>query len=175
MKLIVLYGPPASGKLTVAKELSKLTGYNIFHNQLTVDLLTTIIPFGEGDFFKISDKLRLEMYNLAAKNKVSLISTFCYDKKTDKKFINNMVNAYRNRKGQVHFVKLECHKDTLFKRVKEPSRRVHKKVKTKKGLKEVFKKYDLFNKMHKYRSLIIDNTRLSAKKTALKIKEHYKL
>ena len=120
MKLIVLYGPPASGKLTVAKELSKLTGYNIFHNQLTVDLLTTIIPFGEGDFFKISDKLRLEMYNLAAKNKVSLISTFCYDKKTDKKFINNMVNAYRNRKGQVHFVKeLRNHQEEFTKKLKQ--------------------------------------------------------
>ena len=175
MKLIVIYGPPASGKLTTAKELSKLTGYKIFHNHLTVDLLTTIIPFGEGDFFKLSDKLRSDMYRLAVKNNVSLISTFCYDKNTDKKFIDNMVKAYRNRQGQVHFVKLECHKDTLFKRVKHPSKKQYKKVKTKKSLHACFKKYDLFNTMHKYKSLIIDNTRMSAKKTAQKIKEHYKL
>jgi len=174
MKLVMIYGPPASGKLTVAKELAKLTKYKIFHNQLTVDL-TSIIPFGEGKFFDLSSKLRLDMFKLAAKNKVSVISTFCYDKKTDKQFIDQLVNTYRNRKGQVHFVKLECHKDTLFKRVKQPSRKLHKKVQTKKGLHACFKKYDLFNTMPKYKSLIIDNTRLSAKKTALQIKEHYKL
>tara|TARA_Y100000310_G_scaffold296654_1_gene329085 strand:+ start:378 stop:878 length:501 start_codon:yes stop_codon:yes gene_type:complete len=165
MKLIVIYGPPASGKLTTAKELSKLTGYNIFHNQLTVDLLLSIIPFKHKHFQKVQEKLRLDMYKIAIKENVSLISTFCYVKKIDQKYIDKIVKLYKN-KGQVHFVKLECHKDTLFKRVKHPSRKVHKKVQTKKGLKEVFKKYDLFNTIHKYRSLIIDNTKLSAKKNS---------
>ena len=34
MKHLFLYGAPAVGKLTVAKELADLTGYKLFHNHL---------------------------------------------------------------------------------------------------------------------------------------------
>jgi hypothetical protein len=37
VKLVVLYGLPATGKLMVARELSRLTGLRLFHNHLTVD------------------------------------------------------------------------------------------------------------------------------------------
>ncbi len=47
MRLIVLYGMPAMGKLTVAKELQKLCGYELFHNHLTVDLLLSTFEFRE--------------------------------------------------------------------------------------------------------------------------------
>jgi tRNA uridine 5-carbamoylmethylation protein Kti12 len=36
VKLIFISGMPAVGKLTVAQELAKLTGYRPFHNHLTV-------------------------------------------------------------------------------------------------------------------------------------------
>ena len=39
MKLIFIYGLPATGKLTVAVELAAMTGYKLFHNHLVVDLL----------------------------------------------------------------------------------------------------------------------------------------
>ena len=45
MKLIVIYGPPAAGKLTVAKELSKLTGFKVLHNHITIDLIDHFIGF----------------------------------------------------------------------------------------------------------------------------------
>lgn len=34
MRLIFIYGLPATGKLTVAQELAKRTGYKLFHNHL---------------------------------------------------------------------------------------------------------------------------------------------
>jgi cytidylate kinase len=37
MKLLFLYGPAASGKLTIARELTTLTGFALFHNHLVVD------------------------------------------------------------------------------------------------------------------------------------------
>jgi replication-associated recombination protein RarA len=39
MKLILLYGPPAVGKLTIAKEIARLTGFKLFHAHLTSDLV----------------------------------------------------------------------------------------------------------------------------------------
>jgi hypothetical protein len=55
MKLIFIFGPPASDKLTVAKKLSEHTGIPLFHNHLSRDLVK--------DIYK--DKLR-ENYALVA-------------------------------------------------------------------------------------------------------------
>ena len=46
MRLVVLYGPPGVGKLTVGTELSELTGFKLFHNHLTVNLVTSVIHSG---------------------------------------------------------------------------------------------------------------------------------
>ena len=46
MNLVLLYGPPAVGKMTVGAQLSQLTGYPLFHNHLTVDLGLLFFPFG---------------------------------------------------------------------------------------------------------------------------------
>ena len=50
MRLVFLYGPPAVGKLTVAKALARLTGYKVFHNHLTIDLVASILDWGTGPF-----------------------------------------------------------------------------------------------------------------------------
>jgi adenylate kinase family enzyme len=42
MKLIFIYGPPASGKLTIAEILSERTGIPLFHNHLSRDLVKDI-------------------------------------------------------------------------------------------------------------------------------------
>ena len=36
-RVVWIYGPPASGKLTIARELSTLTQLPVFHNHLAVD------------------------------------------------------------------------------------------------------------------------------------------
>lgn len=46
MQLIFIYGPPAVGKLSVANALAKLTGYRVFHNHLTIDLVRSIFDWG---------------------------------------------------------------------------------------------------------------------------------
>jgi len=37
LNLVFLHGPAASGKLTVGREISRLTSYRLFHNHLVVD------------------------------------------------------------------------------------------------------------------------------------------
>ena len=38
MKLVILYGPPAVGKLSIAQALAARTGFRVLHNHLLMDL-----------------------------------------------------------------------------------------------------------------------------------------
>lgn len=38
MKLVIITGPQAVGKMTVGQELEKLTDLKLFHNHMTIDL-----------------------------------------------------------------------------------------------------------------------------------------
>jgi len=176
MKLVFIYGPPATGKLTVAKELSKITGYNIFHNHLTVDLIEPILKFGEKNFFEISSRLRLEMMELAAKNNVNLIFTFCYVRDThDDQFVKDVIKKVEKYKGKVCFVQLYSDKKELCKRVVGESRKAHGKIRTAKKLNSCLKQYNLFLPIPFVKNLNIDNTKISAKKVATMIKGKYRL
>ncbi|MDD5731591.1 MAG: AAA family ATPase [Patescibacteria group bacterium] len=175
MNLVFIYGPPATGKLTVAKELAKLTGYKVFHNHLTVDLITSVLKFGEKNFFEISSRLRLEMIELAAKNNVNLIFTFCYVRDHDDKFVKDVIRKVKKYNGKICFAQLYSDKKELCKRVVGESRKYHGKIRTAKKLNSCLKEFNLFLPIPFVKNLNIDNTKISAKKVAKMIKEKYKL
>ena len=66
MFIVFIHGPVASGKLTVAKELSKLTGLPIFHNHLCVDLVTSLFEFGSNPFVELREHIWLGAFKEAA-------------------------------------------------------------------------------------------------------------
>lgn len=43
MKFVMIFGPQAVGKMTVGKELQKITELKLFHNHMTIDLLAPIL------------------------------------------------------------------------------------------------------------------------------------
>jgi tRNA uridine 5-carbamoylmethylation protein Kti12 len=176
MKLVILYGPPSVGKLTVAKQLAKITGFKIFHNQLTVDLVLELLPSNDKEFWKISSQIRRILLKRAAEsNKVKgIIFTYCYAEKEDDKSVKKLMKTLKPYNTKFHFVNLITNKEILYKRVKEESRKAHKKIRTIKGLKSCLNKYELFKPIPFVESLTIDNTKLSAKKSAELIKKHYK-
>ncbi len=105
-----------------------------------------------------------------------MIYTFCYvNREADKRFVRDLIKSVEKYKGKILFVQLTCSKEELYKRVKEESRKSFEKIKSKKLLKSTMKKRDFFSKIPKVKTLSIDNTNLSAKKVAIKIKEHYNL
>ncbi|HEX8767073.1 MAG TPA: hypothetical protein VF714_01815, partial [Jatrophihabitans sp.] len=66
MNLIFLHGPAAAGKLTTAQALGNRLGYPVFHNHLTVDLLTTVFPFGSAPFTRLRALIWLAVFGEAA-------------------------------------------------------------------------------------------------------------
>ena len=175
MALIFIYGPPATGKLTVAKELAKLTKYRIFHNHMTVDLVRSIFDMHSKAFVRLIDLYRLEMFEEAAREHLGLIFTFVYAKPDDDYFIKETIQRVQKHGEKVCFVQLYCQEEALSRRVKHPSRGEFDKIRSKAKLYRMLKKYELFLKVPYKRSLSIDNTNISPRKVAQRIKSYYKL
>ncbi len=177
MNLIFIYGAPAVGKLTVAEELSRHIKYPVFHNHLTVDLAKTLFDnFNSDEFRKYREKLRYEFLEMAAKNDISIISTFVYAPiKYDNLYIKRVMKIIKKYNGKIFFVHLSADNGVLHKRVRNDSRKRFHKIKKVKKLKELMKKHNNFPKIPFVKSLEINNTNISASKTAKTIKEYYKL
>ena len=181
MKLIFIYGPPGVGKLTVAKELSKITKFKLLHNHLTVDLGVSIFSFGTKEYINLVDKMRIHLFEAAAKSRIKgMIFTFVYGvetgaKNTDYEFIKNVVRIVKKQNGEVLFVKLSAAEKELHKRIQHPSRKKFGKVRHVKSFKSIRAKHDLDATIPVAKHLIIDNTKLSARQVSRRIKEYYKV
>lgn len=175
MKLIVFYGPPAAGKYTIAKAVAEKLGFKLFHNHLTVDLLKSVLPFGTPGFFRLSQKIRLEIFEEAAKQKIEgVIFTFVYEKDTDDSFIQKMVDVVKSNGGDVIFIQIYCEKETLLKRVKEESRKQFQKVKSEEGLASMLESGEMMSAISFVESTKIDNTDLTVDETITKVLETIK-
>lgn len=123
MKLIFLHGLPGVGKLTVARELAGLTGFRIFHNHLTVDLVESMFEFGSRPFVELRETIWLAAFNQAAQAKLpGLIFTFAFDRTVSGSFIGNVRNIVESNGGEVLFVELQCSPEELDRRITQPSR-----------------------------------------------------
>jgi shikimate kinase len=176
MKLVFIYGPPAVGKLTVANALAKLTGFRVFHNHLTLEVVLSIFEWGQGPFWELVNRYRLDLLEAAAQAAIpGVIFTFVYAKGHDDDFVHRVVERIQHNGGEVYFVRLECAKKELFRRLRASSRRTFHKMRRAKDLKDLIHQHELFKDVPHANNLVIDNTRLSAKKTAEKIANHFGL
>ena len=172
MKTVILYGAPAVGKLTVAKELSKITGFEVLHNHLINDLVHIAADFATPEFWKIAHKYRLDIMEQAALSKrKGIILTFVYAKGVDDPYLKKVIHQARKHGGKIFFAHLICEHGELFKRLKHPSRKVFRKLKDTKKLKEIIKKQEVFSDVPFKPNLRIDNTKVSPKKVAKLIKD----
>jgi hypothetical protein len=106
MKLIFLYGGVATGKLTVARQLSALTGYAVFHNHLIVDAVASIFPFGSERFIRLREQFWLTMLREAAEAGRSTILTFAPEPTVPPDFPARAKGQVEAAGGEVHFVRL---------------------------------------------------------------------
>jgi hypothetical protein len=129
MKLIFIYGMPATGKLTVAQELVAVTGYKLFHNHLVVDLLLSVFEFGSPEFVALREQFWLSVFDQACRSKLSgMIFTFNPESTVRPEFIENTVSTVSRAGGEVDFVELTCPVPELKRRMGSLSRHQYKKL-----------------------------------------------
>src|SRR5262245_14492227 len=119
MKFIVIFGPPAVGKMSVGYELAKLTGLKLFHNHLTIDLVLNFFEFGDPRFHQLVTEFRTRVFEeVAASDLPGLIFTYAWalDLESDKDFIDRSCEIFRQRGAEIYFVELEAELNERLKR-----------------------------------------------------------
>jgi hypothetical protein len=111
MKFVVIFGPPAVGKMTVGHELAKLTGLRLFHNHMTIDLVLNFFEFGEAPFFRLVSEFRRRVFEEVAQSELpGLIFTFVWalELESERKFIDESCDIFRQQGADIFFVELEA-------------------------------------------------------------------
>ncbi len=186
MKLIIIFGPQAVGKMTVGHELEKMTDLKLFHNHMTIELVSPFFSYGSEAGKRLVNLFRKEIFEEVAKSDLEgLIFTYvwAFDQKSDWDYIDNLCDIFESKGGTVYFVELEANVDTRLDRNKHPHRLSHKPTKrnlerSEKDLKDSIEKHRLNSKngeIKRENYVRIDNTNLSPEETAQKIKEKFQL
>lgn len=128
MKLIFLYGPPASGKLTIAEKLSDLTSIPLFHNHLSRDLVKDIYGDDLSKHYKLVDQIRLDVFHYCANHNTDLIFTYVYEGSADDDNVRRFIKVIEEQGGKVYFIELTANRDDLIERVGNQSRKSFKKL-----------------------------------------------
>jgi hypothetical protein len=129
MRLIFLYGMPATGKLTVAQELAKLSGYKLFHNHLVVDLLLSTFEFGSTPFVELREQIWLSVFDQACRSRLEgMIFTFNPETSVRPGFVAQTIETVSAGGGEVIFVELVCPLEELKQRIGSPSRLNYRKL-----------------------------------------------
>jgi predicted kinase len=132
--LIYIYGPPASGKLTVAERLSELTGFPLFHNHLTVNAVRPVFAFGTPPFVEAVQAMRRGVFKAAARAGISLIYTnnSAWSGPNPRARFEEAADAARaimaGHGGRTLFVRLTAPQSALEERVANESRQAHDKL-----------------------------------------------
>jgi shikimate kinase len=184
MKFVVIFGPPAVGKMTVGFELAKLTGFKLFHNHMTIDLVLNFFDFDAPQFHRLVGEFRRRIFEEVATGDFSgLIFTFVWaiNLESDRNYIESYCDIFRKKGAEIYFVELEADLTERLKRnetefrlsQKSPKRNIEK---SRASLLEQVEKYKLntdddFFYTENY--LKINNTNLSAEEVGRKIVEEF--
>jgi hypothetical protein len=171
MKLVFLHGPPAVGKLTIARELALLTSFRLFHNHLTVDLVSSLFPFGSEPFIHLREQIWLAAFAEATRNNVSLIFTFNPERTVRKSFVQETIDVVEGAGGQVIFVELTCTEEELERRMEDASRKEFGKLASVEQYRSL-RDAGAFQFMELPNGLVVDTTNGPASDTAQLISDH---
>ena len=175
MNLIYIYGPPGVGKLTVATELARRTGYKVFHNHLSIGAIEPVFDIGTDTFWRLVHSIREQVFEAAAQDNVDLIYTGIYEHPQDAGLVERRFSLVEANGGRVCLVRLVCDPSLLEQRIASPSRRAISKMVDFEQLRVEMQTRDYFSPIPGRESFTIDNSNLSPQDAAARIIEHYGL
>lgn len=186
MKLVIIIGPPAVGKMTVGKALEKITDLKLFHNHMSIELVLHFFPFDSPSFSKLVNDIRFGVFREVAQSDLEgLIFTLVwdFDCPEDEEFVDEIIAVFRAQNAQICLVELQADLEERLQRNRHEDRLAAKPSKkdvecSEKVLLYHEKEYRMNSQEGEFsdkRLLRMDNTHLEAEVVAQRIKAHFKL
>ncbi len=125
MKLVILFGPPAVGKMTVGQELEKITNLKLFHNHMSLELVNQFFDFGTSPFERLDRIIRFAFFEEIAKSDLEgLIFTYVWDLNhpEDTDYIEAVAQVFTQQGADVIYVELKADLTERLKRNQAPHR-----------------------------------------------------
>lgn len=124
--LIVITGPPASGKAAVGSALAELTEFSLFHNHMTGEPVAALFGWGTERYSQVATELRLFLFNRALELQTprGIIFTFAwaFNLESDHKFVADIVKLFESKGRRVQFVELLASREARIVREGTPLR-----------------------------------------------------
>ena len=126
MKLVLIVGNGAVGKMTVGQELMKLTGLRLFHNHMTIEPVLEI--FGTFHTDAILQMREVIFREFAKSDNYGMIHTimWAFDMQEDWDYINHVVDIFKEHNAEIYCVELVAPQEIRLQRNETPNRLAHK-------------------------------------------------
>lgn len=133
MKIILIFGPQAVGKMTIGEKVGDAFDLPLLHNHVTLDVIWPYIGWNK-DTFRLSDQIRMGIFEHIAKDDShpGIIFTFvwAFDMQEDWDYIETIKEIFNKESHNIYFVELAADLDerirrntTEYRLEKKPSKR----------------------------------------------------
>lgn len=183
--LIVVCGPQAVGKMTVAEQLRDRLKYNMMMNHDSIEVSDRIFGFATPAQREFNEGFRKMAFELAVKHQVNLIFTFvaAFDEPEDVAYLKALEKQFTESGGHFYFVELQAELTERLARNETPHRMERKPSK-----RDVeWSRNNLLQDTERYRlntrdgetlfdhHIKIDNTRLLPEEVAERVIQAFRL
>ena len=183
MKLVLLIGNGAVGKMTVGQELMRQTGMRLFHNHMTIEPVLEI--FGTFHTGAILQMREIIFREFAKSDNYGLIHTvmWAFDAPEDWDYIRHVTGIFEEQGADVYCVELVAPQHIRLARNETENRLAHKP--SKRDLAASRQRVLDMDQKHRFESLPgeiplenylrIDNSNLAPETVATMIRDHFGL
>lgn len=121
---MVVFGPPAVGKMTVGRAVCDRTDFRLFLNHHTIEPLSEIFGMDTPPFRALTSEIRRRVVEVAAASDIRLVITQVWNLEgaEDARWVTGLVAPYAEAGLPVHFVELAADLETRLERNRDEDR-----------------------------------------------------
>ncbi|MBQ7944773.1 MAG: AAA family ATPase [Lachnospiraceae bacterium] len=122
--LIIICGPQAVGKMTVAESLRDKLKYNLMMNHDSIEVSDKIFGFATPAQKEFNAFFREKAFELAIKHNVDLLFTYvcAFEMPQEREYLTSLANMFMENGGNFYFVELSADLETRLERNETPHR-----------------------------------------------------
>lgn len=183
MKFICILGDSAVGKMTVGQELEKLTGFSLFHNHMTIELVLDVFKSFHIPAIEALRKTIFEEFIKTDLPGLILTLQLPFDQHDEIEYLDQLIHFFESHGVESFILELDASLEERLIRNKTENRLHHKASKRDVQTSEnrLLKAYESYRFISlpgeiKHKNFLqIDNTDRSAEEVARYTKEYFNL